>query len=146
MASCQCDGIEVIFNEKMAKKELKTYRKKGASGLTQALISFFMDQGLEGQSLLDIGGGVGAIQHELAAAGAGQVTNVDGSSGYLAACREEAGLRNYTDRATYRHGDFVELADEVGQADIVTLDKVLCCYDDVDSLVKTSAAKAVRLG
>ena len=144
MASCQCDGIEVIFNEKMAKKELKSYRKKGPSGLTQALISFFKNQGLEGQSLLDIGGGVGAIQHELAAAGAGPVTNVDGSSGYLAACREEAELRKYADRATYHHGDFVELADNVEQADIVTLDKVLCCYDDVDSLVKTSAAKAVR--
>lgn len=142
MASCQCDGIEVIFSEKMAKRELKNYRKKGPSGLTKALITFFKDQGLEGHSLLDIGGGVGVIQHELVAAGAGPVTNVDGSSGYIAACREEAELRKYADRATYHHGDFVELADQVAQADIVTLDKVLCCYDDIDSLVKSSAAKA----
>ena len=142
MASCQCEGIEVFFNEKIAQRELKKYRKKGTSGLTRQLISFFKDNGLEGQSLLDIGGGVGAIQHELAAAGAGKVTNVDGSSGYLAACQEEAQLRKYADRATYHHGDFVELAETVGQADIVTLDKVLCCYDDVDALVQTSAAKA----
>jgi len=115
MPSCQCEGIEIIFDEKMARRELKKFRKKGSAGLTKQLIAFFKDQGLEGQSLLDIGGGVGAIQHELAAAGAGKVTNVDGSSGYLAACKEEAGLRGYGDRATYHHGDFVELAPNVEQ-------------------------------
>jgi len=142
MPSCQCEGIEVVFDEKMAQKEMKAYRRKGPKGFTRELIDYLKAQGVAGKSLLDIGGGLGAIQHELVAADLAMVTNVDGSSAYLAICKEEAELRGYADKATYHHGNFVELADQIEPADIVTLDKVLCCFDDVDSLVKLSAAKA----
>ena len=142
MTSCQCQGIEDLFNDKTARRDLKHYHRKGALGLTRDLITFLDEQGVEGRSLLDIGGGIGAIQHELAERGAANVTNVDASSSYLAACRDEAAQRGYAERASYRHGDFTVLADDVEAADIVTLDRVLCCYDDVDALVSKSAAKA----
>ena len=142
MTSCQCQGIEDLFNDKTARRELKHYRRKGALGLTRHLITFLDEQGVEGRSLLDIGGGIGAIQHELAERGAANVTNVDASSSYLSACRDEAAQRGYAERASYRHGDFTALADDVEAADIVTLDRVLCCYDDVEALVSKSAAKA----
>lgn len=142
MTSCQCQGIEDLFNDKTARRELKHYRRKGPLGLTNHLIAFLEEQGVEGRSLLDIGGGIGAIQHELAERGAASVTNVDASSSYLAACRDEAAQRGYAERASYQHGDFTALADGVEAADMVTLDRVLCCYDDVDALVSKSAAKA----
>ena len=63
-------------------------------------------------TLLDIGGGIGAVQHELLDAGVTHVTSVDASAPYLEAAREEAGAR-HDGRVTYVHGDFVDLADSV---------------------------------
>ncbi len=42
-------------------------------------------------------------------------------------------------------GDFVSLAPLVDRADVVTLDRVICCYPDVERLVSLSAAKAGSL-
>jgi hypothetical protein len=46
---------------------------------------------------------------------------------------------------TYHHGNFVDIADTLAPADIVTLDRVICCYHDMPTLVERSSAKAVRL-
>ena len=100
---------------------------------------------IEGATLLDIGGGVGVAQLELLSAGVRSATDVDASSAYLDVAREEAGRRNYGERVTYHHGDFVALAPEIEPADIVMLDRVICCYHDMPALVATSAAKALRL-
>jgi magnesium-protoporphyrin O-methyltransferase len=42
-------------------------------------------------------------------------------------------------------GDFVAMANDVPDADVVTLDRVICCYPDVDVLVSRSAAKTRRV-
>lgn len=70
---------------------------------------------------------------------------VDASCAYLQAAQAEAGRQGHPDRITYRFGDFVDLAPEVPPADVVTLDRVICCYDDMEALVSASAAKAGRL-
>src|SRR5262249_7498626 len=46
---------------------------------------------------------------------------------------------------TFQHGDFVTLAPAISPADIVTLDRVICCYDDMPALVGLSAARAEKL-
>ncbi len=51
----------------------------------------------------------------------------------------------YADQASYHHGNFVDLASRLGPADIVTLDRVVCCYHDVEALVGLSAARAGQL-
>src|SRR3990170_1661911 len=102
-------------------------------------------EGVTGLSLLDIGGGIGVIQHELARAGVGRIASVDASSSYLAAQRAEAERLGYAPRASYLSGDFVTLADHIPDSDIVTLDRVICCYPDMRSLVSLSAARARRL-
>ena len=101
-------------------------------------------QGIEGMTLLDIGGGVGAIQHELLAAGVSSATSADASRAYIKAAQQEAERRGQAGRVTYHHGDFVELAPGIEGADIVTLDRVICCYGDMEALVKLSAEKAHR--
>ncbi len=101
--------------------------------------------GVKGATLLDIGGGIGAIQLELLGAGLTSATDVDASTAYLAVARQESARRGYGDRVTYQHGNFVDLAPTIAPADIVTLDRVICCYHDMRGLVGTSAAKARRL-
>jgi len=96
-------------------------------------------------TLLDIGGGIGYIQHEMLGAGVSRVTSVDASRAYIEAAREEAGRLGLTDRIVQHHGNFVDLAPTIDPVDIVTLDKVICCYHDMHALVGLSSAKARRL-
>jgi magnesium-protoporphyrin O-methyltransferase len=101
--------------------------------------------GIENGSFLDVGGGIGVIQHELMAVGASGGSHVDGSPAYLAVAREEGTRRGHGDRIGYRGGDFVDLAHQLDRADLVTLDRVICCYPDMPALVDASAQKATRL-
>ena len=121
------------------------YRKEGAAKTTRQLIAAISRQGLKDLTLLDIGGGLGGIQHALLAGGAVQATYVDASPAYVKAAREEAARREIDEQITFLHGDFVDLAEEIPPADLVTLDRVVCCYDDMQALVKLSAEKARKL-
>jgi magnesium-protoporphyrin O-methyltransferase len=145
MNCCQCQGIEELFSDKFVKNELARYRARGPIKTTRLLIDAIQSAGVDGLTLLDIGGGLGAIQHALLDAGAQQVTSVDASAAYIHAARSEAQRRGQADRVTYRHGNFVELADQIPPADIVTLDRVICCYDDMPPLVALSAQRARKL-
>lgn len=145
MTSCQCQGIEQCFNPRLVTQELDRYRKKGASKSTRRLIAALEAQGVTGMTLLDIGGGVGAIPHALLQDGVSTVTAVDASTAYLNAARDEAQRRGLSERIQFEHGNFVDLAPGVAPADIVTLDRVLCCYDDMSALVDRSAARATHL-
>ena len=137
--------MESYYNEKLAASQLRKYREKGPIASTRTLIDALKAEGVEGATLLDIGGGIGAIQHELLAAGVAHATGVDASAAYLGAAREESDRRGHGDRVTYRHGDFVELAESIPSADIVTLDRVLNVYPDWERLAELSAARAQRL-
>jgi hypothetical protein len=147
MDCCQCTGIENVFNEKEARNKLKAYRKDGPGKTTRLLIEALkgLSQGVEGMTLLDIGGGVGAIQHELLQAGLESATGVDASTAYIKVVQEEAKRQGHTDKVSYQHANFVDIASQIPSADIVTLDRVICCYHDMQSLVGLSAAKAGRL-
>jgi SAM-dependent methyltransferase len=143
--SCCKPDYDAQFDAKNAREDLLTYRRDGPDGSTRRLIDALLREGVEGATLLDIGGGVGAIQLELLAAGAASTIDVDASAAFLAVAEEEADARGLGDRVAYRYGDFVELADSVEAADIVTLDRVICCYPDVRALVGRSAGHARRL-
>jgi magnesium-protoporphyrin O-methyltransferase len=145
MECCQADGIEEYMDPGMAAKELKSYRRKGAAKTTRLLLDALKREGVEGMTLLDIGGGVGALQHDLLKAGAKSATSVDASSSYLEAAEKEAKRQGHFERIHQHHGDFVELAGEIAEADIVTMDRVICCYDDMERLVNLSAERASRL-
>ncbi len=138
-------GADRFFNERVAAGDLRAYRRHGADGTTKQLIDALKAFGVTGLSLLDVGGGIGVIQHELSAAGVSAVTGVDASRSYLRIARQEAEKRGYAANAQYIFGDFVALAGEIEPADIVTLDRVICCYPDVEGLVHAAAARARRL-
>jgi magnesium-protoporphyrin O-methyltransferase len=142
-----CCGVDydAQFNDDEARRDLLQYRKAGPDQSTRRLLDALLAEGVEGATLLDIGGGVGVVQLELLAAGAARSTDVDASGAYLATAEDEAFQRGLGDRMTFLHGDFVALADSVEPADIVTLDRVVCCYPDARALIGRSAAKAGRL-
>ena len=145
MNCCQCEGIETRFNQKRAAQKLKEYRQKGPEQTTHMLIEALKAEGVKGMTLLDIGGGVGAIQHELLRAGVASATNVEASRAYISAAKEEAEGQGHAARLRHYHGNFIDLAVNIPPADIVTLDRVICCYHDMHRLVELSSARAGKL-
>jgi magnesium-protoporphyrin O-methyltransferase len=144
MDCSQCEGIEAKFNQKYVNKKIMKYRKNGPKKTTVCLLRALQSEGIQGMTLLDIGGGLGDIQHALLKSGVSNVVNVEGSNAYIEACKAEAARQGHASHIRHLHGDFVELAEDVPSADIVTLDRVICCYHDMPQLVKLSAQKAGR--
>ena len=134
-----------MFSDREAAKDLKRYLDQGPDGTTRELIDAIVAEGVAGTTVLDVGGGIGAIQLELLGAGAARAEAVDASEAYIETASAEAERRGYGDRTTGRVGNFVELAGSIEPADIVTLDRVVCCYPDVDALLGAAAAKATRI-
>ena len=145
MSHCLCEELERCFDLQRVRRELTEYHRSGAAKATRLLIEALQAESLEGMTLLDIGGGIGAIQHALVPAGISQALDVDASAAYLAAAREEAERRGLAERIHFVHGNFVELASAIPPADLVTLDRVICCFNDMPALVSLSAARAQKL-
>ena len=141
---CRC-GCVNTFSTKDAEGDFERYRKGGPDATTRALIDAIRAEAIEGASLLDIGGGIGAIQLELLGAGLARSSSVDASEAYVAVAREEAVRRGFADRATHRFGTLADVANEVEDADIVTLDRVVCCSSDLPALLGTAVERARRM-
>lgn len=133
------------FSRREAEDDLRRYRRSGVGGATKALIEAIVAEGIEGASLLDVGGGIGAIQLELLAAGLGIAQSVDATEAYVEIAREEAVRRGYADRTRHVLGTLSEVGEAAESADVVTLDKVVCCDPDVAGLLGEVARRARRM-
>ena len=136
-----CCGAEKVFDEKGVKKALKKYSKKGPDNFSQQLIDALKRQNISQLSLLDIGGGIGILQHELLKEHLSHTTDVDSSEAYIAGAKALMVENGTQDRMNFIHGDFNEHIDKIEQHDIVTLSRVVCCYPDVDRLINNSIGK-----
>ncbi|HEX7473049.1 MAG TPA: methyltransferase domain-containing protein [Candidatus Limnocylindrales bacterium] len=130
------------FDARHAADKLRDYRQKGPVAMTRQLIDALAEGGVDGRTVLDIGAGVGAVHLELLRDGAERAVDVDFSGPYIAAAKEEAVRQGRADRVRYVAGDFVAVADEIETADIVALDRVICCYPDMVALVGRSVSRA----
>lgn len=142
MTCPQCSGIEQYFDQKVADQDLERYLSRGPDKTTQMLIDAVKSLDLADQTLIDIGGGVGVISHELLQDGVTHAIHVEASSAYYAVAKREAERRGVADRFHYFLGNFVDLSEDIPAADIVTLDRVICCYHDVERLVDSSTKLA----
>jgi len=143
-----CEMTDNIFNEDSARSDIKEYRKHGPADQTKLILEAVRSLNLKDVELLDIGGGVGTIHHELLKDVAREATHVDASSAYLKEARGESEKQGNTKRVTFIHADFTDVAADLPQADIVTLDRVVCCYPDFRSLLKNASEhsrKAIAL-
>ena len=128
-----------------ARRYRKRFARKGFEPSQKQLVEGLTRSGVGGATLLEIGCGVGYLHQRLLQAGAASAVGVDLSSRMLEEARAEAIEQGMAERTDYRVGDFVELADTIAPADIVILDKVICCYPDADALVRQSARIAARV-
>ncbi len=133
------------FDPKMAERDLRRYQRSGPDASTRILLAELRRWPLDGFHLLDVGGGIGAIPAELAGAGLASVTLADASPSYLEVARRHIAPRYASRPAQFILGDFTATADSLLDADIVTLDRVVCCYPDVEALLRGAAARARQI-
>ncbi len=144
MDCCNVNGLNGMFDEKYARRNVADYRKKGLGNRGRKIVDFLEGNGLAGATLLEIGSGIGALHLELLKAGAARAVAVDVSSAYLAAGKDLAASLGYQDAVVHHQGDFVEMAKDIDSADIVIADRVVCCFPDMTGLVTSSASHARR--
>lgn len=145
MSCCGCEGYQEQFGEKHAVQDVTRYHREGPRKTTRLLLDALKKEGVQGASLLDVGAGIGIVHHELLAAGVSSAVHVDASVANIRAAEEETARQNHVGRVRFLRGDFVALAPEIAPADVVTLDRVICCYPDMEDLVAASASHANRL-
>ena len=145
---CSCadsgSAAERQFSEKRATEDLAQYRTKGPGATARLLLAGLAKAGPPHGRLLDIGSGVGALTFELLERGLTEAIGVDLSSAHVAAASEEAARRGRTDTVRFVHGDFAAMAGQFSAADIVTLDRVICCYPEYERLLDQSVRHADR--
>jgi magnesium-protoporphyrin O-methyltransferase len=140
MNCCSTRGCDEFFTDRVARRDARRYRRRGLDDNAQRLVDFVRREGIGNKTVLEVGGGVGAIQLELLRAGAADATNAELSAAYeshAAELADEAGLTGRTER---RLLDFAEQGDEIEDADVVVLHKVVCCYPDYEALVGAASA------
>lgn len=140
-----CEVTDHAFSEKEARRAAQQYRRRGPSGQTRAILKAIRARALNDLSILDIGGGIGAIHHELLEDVAREAIHVDASSAYLKQAREETARRGHSDRVEFIHADFTDAAVNLPKVDIVTLDRVVCCYPDFPRLLRAAAGRSEHL-
>jgi len=143
--SSNCCGTADFFGDRIARRNMRKYRRSGPYGTTKRLLAALEKVNVPKDTLLDVGGGIGMIAHEMLATGTSHAVIVDASPAFLAAAQDESERRLTEDRLRLQLGDAVELRDAVPSADVVTLDKVVCCYVDMESLLALTASRARRL-
>ena len=130
---------------RFARHHCKRYARKGLERSQQQLVNGLNQAGFAAATLLEIGSGVGYLHQQLLARGAASATGVEMATGMLAEARAAAQEQGLGARVSYHEGDFLALATEVPPADVVLLDKVICCYPDARGLVALSLARAKRV-
>ncbi len=145
MDCCQVDGLRRVFRGRPVNQEVKAFTRHGPNARQTALLAALgkVDGTVEDARVLDIGGGIGVLALSLLARGASAAQLVEVSPAYLRAARTLAAGRGVAEQLELLEGDFVTLSG-VAPADIVTLDRVVCCYPDADALLGKAAHKSRR--
>ena len=145
---CNCSevGLDEVFNARFARRDARRYRKKGLPARARELVRL-IEQNLpiKGHSTLEGGAGAGALTVELARRGAESALALDAIpyiTQFGPALARDFGV---SERAHFVTADFANLPADTPAADIVILDRVVCCYPDVDALLGAATDKATRI-
>jgi hypothetical protein len=142
---CSPAGYRWAFSERRARREARRYERRGLDATSLRVVELLKLEGVEGLTLLEVGGGVGAVQIELLKAGVARAVSVEMTPTYEKAAGgllRKAGLEGRVERKLM---DFAEPAADVDAADIVILNRVICCYPDMPRLAQAAAAHTRRV-
>ncbi|MBE7550536.1 MAG: methyltransferase domain-containing protein [Anaerolineales bacterium] len=147
--SCPCcsprniNDLDNTFDAAQARQDARRYLKKGLDKRARKLIAYLLAHCGKPVSVLDIGCGAGGAHQELLRRGiADRAVGVDASSAYLEAAKANAARLNLSDRVVYEHQDFALTAASFAPAEVVLMDRVICCYPYLAELLGAAAQHA----
>jgi magnesium-protoporphyrin O-methyltransferase len=134
------------FFSKRAKNYDKRFHKKGLDKAQQLLLEGMTDAMMHNRknpvgTVMEIGCGVGGLLLTTLGKGLNHAIGIDASEGMLEKAKENAVRMKLEDKTTFYHRNFVDVEPELPVADIIILDKVLCCDSNPELLIKKSAIK-----
>jgi magnesium-protoporphyrin O-methyltransferase len=133
-----------MFSPRSARRTLNRYRTKGLDVLERQMLATVAVGGLDGARVLEIGGGIGAFQVELLVAGAERGEVIELVSAYEPYARELARERGLEERTSFRIEDVLESQDVMEPAEVVVLNRVVCCSPDGIRLAAVAAGLCTR--
>ena len=133
-----------MFKPRVARRSLERYRRKGLDALERRMVDAAAAEGLEGARVVEIGGGIGKLQVELLQAGAEQGEVVELVSAYEPFARELARERGLEARTSFSVTDVLEEPGAVDEADVVVMNRVVCCSPDGIELTSEASRLARR--
>jgi 2-polyprenyl-3-methyl-5-hydroxy-6-metoxy-1,4-benzoquinol methylase len=136
---CPSRDYHRFFNQRFARRLANRSRKRGLDTTAQEMVEFLCELGIQGASVLEIGGGVGEIQIELLKLGAARAQNLELFPAYEQQARTLAGQAGVQGRLDWRLHDLAEDPGVVKPADLVVLHRVVCCYPDYQRLLAAAA-------
>lgn len=136
-------GYQDFFDEKAARRSFRQYDKRGLDPMARSMVDYLVSRGMEGRSVLEAGGGIGAIQVELLKAGATRTVNVELSGGYEGTANRLLRREGLTGKVERLLGDFTVKAQGI-VADDVVMNRVICCYPFMERLVGTALTSSRR--
>jgi len=145
MAGC-CPSRDYgrFFNRRFARRVANRYRRRGLDRTARQMVEFLQRLGVEGASVLEVGGGVGEVEVELLKAGAARAQNLELSPAYEQEARRLAGQAGVQGRLDWRIHDLAADPEAVEPADLVVMHRVVCCYPDYERLLGAAADHARR--
>ena len=132
------------FFSKHADRYLKQFRKKGLAKEQKHLVKGIEQSSITGKSILEIGCGIGGLHLTMLQHGASAAVGIDISEGMIEGAKQLSKELDFEDQTQYLLGDIVQMNGTIPEADIVVLDKVVCCYEDIDRLMATSLSKSTH--
>jgi len=142
---CDPSAYGSVFNDREARRTAAAFRRKGLGSAASDMVAALTERGLRGATVLEVGAGVGTAQVALLEAGAARGIAFDLSPASEPVARELLAERGLSGRVEWHLGDFVVEADSIAPADVVFLNRVVCCYPDMPGLMDATVGHATRL-
>jgi predicted RNA methylase len=115
-------------------------RRPTAAAVTAPLVDALVDAGVRERTVLDIGCGIGDVAIATVQHGATRAFGVELSPRAVAEARRLAAKRGVDDRVAFEMGDGAKV--DLPASDVVVLNRVFCCYPDIENLLGRSLAAA----
>jgi len=131
------------FDRDGAREDAEDYIENGLHKRGEKLIAYLDTETPGYSTALDIGCGAGALHHELLQRGlVRKVVAIDASATYLNNASKNAEKLELSSKVEYIQRDFALNPEIANAADVVVMDRVVCCYPELDSLLEPAASKA----
>jgi hypothetical protein len=139
---CDPSGYRKVFNSREARRAIKKFERNGLDATARPMVDVLAERDLKGATLLEVGAGSGTAQVELFRSGVERSVAYDISPSYEKLSGALLAKYGIVDRVEWHTGDF--LAANPDPADVVFLNRVVCCYPDMERLVDAAAEHSER--